>query len=113
MAFSVPSVAPTVVLGTSATTLYTVPNTSGKYAIVKSLTLCNTTTSAVTVTLYRSPTAGTTTDAFAFMKDAPSPPKSPVFIDTEMILGQNEAIKGLCSATSSVTVMASVAGEIT
>lgn len=114
MAFSVPVTGPTVVLGTGATVVYQVQDVAGKFAVVKSLILCNTTALAQMVTLYRSPTAGTATDAFAFVKDLTIDPKTSIFFaEGELpILGRNESIRGLCSLAASVTAMASVTGEL-
>jgi hypothetical protein len=43
--------------GTTATTLYTVP--ASTTAVIQTVTLCNTSASAVTVSLYRVPSGGT------------------------------------------------------
>lgn len=112
LTLSVPQI-PAVVLGTSATVVYQVPNTSGFFFVVKGLILVNTTASAVDITLYRAPTAGTVTDATAFVKNQPLSPKQALFIDTPITLAQNESIRGLCSAASSVTATLSGFGKVT
>jgi hypothetical protein len=43
--------------GTTATTLYTVP--ASTTAVVQTVTLCNTSASAITISLYRVPSGGT------------------------------------------------------
>lgn len=112
MAITVPSITGTT-LGTSSTTVYTVPNTAGMFLIIKGIIIMNYTTSAVTVSMARVASGGSEADSNRFLKDATIAPKQSLFINETITLAQNESIRGLCSAATSVVVTISGAGQVT
>lgn len=91
----------------TSTTLYTVTNTAGKYAIVKHIMVCNTTSTSATFTLANVASGGSEADNNRFMKNASVPGNSTIFIDLSMILGQNESLRSTASAATTLTMVVS------
>jgi hypothetical protein len=91
----------------TTTTLYTVANTAGKFALIKNITICNVTTTDATIHLANVPSGGSEADNNRFMKSASIPALSTVFLDLSMILGQNESLRATASAASTLTVVVS------
>ena len=88
-------------LGTSATTVFDPTADSA----VTTLFLCNTHSSAVTVTLYLINGSGTPDDTNAILKDLSIPAKDTYTMNNErIILAAADFIKGLASVASKVTV---------
>ena len=88
-------------LGTSATTVFDPTADSA----VTTLFLCNTHSSAVTVTLYLINGSGTPADANAIWKDISIASKDTFVMNNErIILAAADFIKGLASVASKVTV---------
>lgn len=93
--------------GATTTTLYTVTNTAGKYAIIKQIVLCNIDTVARTISMATVATGGSESDANRFLKDAVIPPKSTVVFDFSIVLVQNESLRATASAASVITATVS------
>ena len=88
-------------LGTSTTTVFDPSADSA----VTTLFLCNTHSSAVTVTLYLINGSGTPADANAIWKDISIASKDTFVMNNErIILAAADFIKGLASVASKVTV---------
>ena len=88
-------------LGTSATTVFDPSEDSA----VTTLFLCNTHSSAVTVTLYLINGSGTTDDTNAIWKDISIASKDTFVMNNErIILAAADFIKGLASVASKITV---------
>jgi hypothetical protein len=103
----------------SAATLYTAPvlqaglptGTSQAAALVKSLIMCNTDTSARTVTVYAIESGGSAADNRAVFKDLSIAAKTTVeyfYPDDCFPLGSGEFIQGLADTTLKVTVRLNV-----
>jgi hypothetical protein len=91
-------------LTTAGANIYT--PTSGVTAIVKQLLLCNTTTTAKTVSIYILPTSQTTVaDAFAIFKDVSLDDKETLILNTSIVLTNSagDKLHMLASANTSVT----------
>lgn len=88
----------------TSTTLYTVTNVSGKYAIIKHISVCNTTASTATISIANVASGGTETDANRFVKTASVPGNTTVFYDLSMVMGQNESLRATASAATTFTV---------
>ena len=107
-------------LGTSSTTLYTAPSDtsptgSTQGAILKSIILCNTDSSARTVTLYLIESGGSVADNRAVFKDLTIAAKTTTvltFPDDCCPLDSGETVRGLADSASVVTYRISVV-EIT
>lgn len=92
---------------TSSTTLYTVTNTAGKYAIIKNIVVCNVTASSATIHFANVNSGGTESDSNRFMRSATVAGFSTLFIDLSMALGQNESLRATASASTTLTVVVS------
>lgn len=93
--------------GTSSTTLYTVTNTAGKYAIIKHITITNVTALPVYINLANVPSGGTESDANRFMKNTVVPAEGFIYVDLSMILGQNESLRATAGTASAITILVS------
>jgi hypothetical protein len=91
----------------TTTTLYTVTNTAGKFAIIKHISVCNTTAAAATISFANVASGGSESDANRFLKDISVPAKTTVFFDLSMVMGQNESLRATASASTTFTVHAS------
>lgn len=112
MAITVPTITP-VTLGTTSTTVYTVPDTPGCYLIVKGIIIANTGNSTTSFTMARVPSGGTEGNANRFLKDVPLEPGESVFLPDTITLGQNESIRGLAGAANLAVVTLSGVGKLT
>lgn len=94
-------------VGTSATTVYTVGNTSGYRTIVVGCSLANITANSVTASVSVFSSGG---DQYYLVKDAPIPSGGSleVMSGNKLVLNQNEAIKVQSSTASSVDVLLSI-----
>lgn len=112
MALTVPTFAG-VLLGTGSTVVYQVPNVAGNWVKIDGLYICNTSPSAsVTFVLYRTPTAGTAGDAQTLFDNVLLAPGQTLTSDTVITLAQNEALRGLASTASLISVNPSGMGNI-
>lgn len=91
----------------TTTTLYTVTNTAGKFAIIKNIVVCNTTASSATINFANVASGGSEADNNRFMKSASVPGNSTIFLDLSMVMGQNESLRATASASSTLTVIVS------
>lgn len=91
----------------TSTTLYTVTNTLGKYAIVKNIVICNVTSSSATINIASVATGGSESDANRFMKNATIPGYGTVIFDMSMVLAQNESLRATASAATTLTLVVS------
>lgn len=89
---------------TSSTTLYSVANTAGKYAIVKQVVVCNVTGNAATISMATVPSGGSELDNNRFLKDAVVLPNTTVVFDFSLVLGRNESVRASASAANTLTV---------
>tara|TARA_B100001094_G_C17859419_1_gene636685 strand:+ start:31 stop:339 length:309 start_codon:yes stop_codon:yes gene_type:complete len=88
-------------LGTSATTVFNPTEDSA----VTTMFICNTHTSAITITIYLINGGGTPDDTNAILKDLSIPAKDTYTMNNErIILAAADFIKGLASVASKVTV---------
>ena len=92
-------------LGTSVSTLYTVP--ASTTAILKQITLCNTSATNRTVQLYIVPNAGTAAVANALLYDATVDAKSTMFVNLSSVMETGATLQGLASAAATVTIHSS------
>jgi hypothetical protein len=83
-------------LTASNATLYTAPSSSGNYAIIKSIMLCNTSAVAVSVTLKFDGIAVISTHVIAAYDTL-------ILTISDQILEASELIEGLASTTSVIT----------
>jgi len=98
-------------LGTSSSTLYTAPSDtsptgSTQGALLKSIVLCNTDSSARTVTLYLVESGGSAADNRAIFKDLSIAAKTTTvltFPDDCCMLDSGETVRGLADSASVVT----------
>ena len=90
-------------LTTGGTNIYT--PTSGVTAIVKQILLCNTTTTAKTVSIYILPTSASVGDAFAIFKDVSLDGKETLILNTSVVLTNSagDRLHMLASVDTSVT----------
>ena len=90
-------------LTTAGTNIYT--PTSGVTAIVKQILLCNTTTTAKTVSIYILPTSASVGDAFAIFKDVSLDGKETLILNTSIVLTNSagDRLHMLASVNTSVT----------
>lgn len=90
-------------LTTAGVNIYT--PTSNVTAIVKQILLCNTTTTAKTVSIYILPTSASVGDAFAIFKDVSLDGKETLILNTSIVLTNSagDRLHMLASANSSVT----------
>jgi hypothetical protein len=90
-------------LTTAGTNIYT--PTSGVTAIVKQILLCNTTTTAKTVSIYILPTSASVGDAFAIFKDVSLDGKETLILNTSVVLTNSagDRLHMLASVNTSVT----------
>lgn len=91
----------------TTTTLYTVANTTGKYAIVKNILICNTTGATATLSLASVASGGSESDANRFVKNASISPYTTDFLDLVLVLGQNESLRATASAAATLTLIIS------
>jgi len=94
-------------VGTSATTVYTVANTSGNRTIVIGCNLSNITASSITASVSVFNTGG---DQYFIVKDAPIPSGGSLEVcaGNKIVLNQNETVKVQSSTASSLDVLLSV-----
>jgi hypothetical protein len=94
----------------STTTLYTVPASTTAY--VRSISLTNDTTTAVTATVYLVPTGGSASDINKFIgaKSMPTDgsPLLYAFGEDQIVLEAGDTIQGFASITAQVTYFISV-----
>jgi hypothetical protein len=90
-------------LTTAGANIYT--PTSGVTAIVKQILLCNTTTTAKTVSIYILPTSASVGDAFAIFKDVSLDGKETLILNTSVVLTNSagDRLHMLASVNTSVT----------
>ena len=93
----------TVVLTTSAATIYTIPATVGTIGRNIQFIVTNITAGALTVTFYRVPSAGSASDANAFAKSLSVPANDYIILDVPR-LEAGDFIQGLASANTSINV---------
>lgn len=91
----------------TSTTLYTVTNTAGKYAIIKSITVCNVTAAAATISFANVASGGSETDANRFLKTISVPANTTIFYDMSMVMEQNASLRATASASTTFTVIVS------
>lgn len=91
----------------TSTTLYTVTNTAGKYAIIKHISVANVTASTATISFANVASGGSESDANRFLKTVSVPGNTTVFFDLSMVVGQNESIRATASANTTFTVLMS------
>lgn len=101
---------PNVLLGTSRTAIRTVANTAGFFYVVKSLVLCNVTTSPVTVTVYKDD--GSSSDTETSYKDIPLAAKQSIAFTDMWVLGPNQQLAGLCNVAASVSATVNGWGKV-
>lgn len=92
--------------GATSTTLYTVTNTAGKFAIVKNIMIHNPTAGAVGLELYSVASGGSAADANKFF-DATIAVGDTVMIDLSMVLVQNETLRAIAGSAASITLIVS------
>lgn len=92
--------------GTTATALYTVADTSGKYALVKSIVIHNPTASAVGLALHSVASGDSAEDANKFF-DAEIASGDTVMIEGVFVLGQDETLNAIAGTADAVTVVVS------
>lgn len=95
-------------LTAASVTLYTAPNGSiagaaSQKAVLTEIWLCNTDTSARTVTLYVVESGGSAADNRAILKDVPIAAKTTYRQECWCVLESNETIRGLADTTLKVT----------
>ncbi len=103
-------------LTASSVTLYTAPNVSSptgntQGALLKSIILCNTDTSARTVTIYLIESGGSVADNRAILKDltiAAKTTHTEFYPDDTCPLASGETVRGLASLTAVITYRISV-----
>lgn len=93
--------------GTTSTTLYTVANTVGKYAIVTHIAAANVTASAATLTMHAVPTGGSASGANMFIPGVSIPGFTVVFFDVAIVLEQDESLRALIGTASAITLTVS------
>ena len=89
-------------LGTSLTTLYTVPGSTT--TIVKQVALCNTAAANRTVTLHLVPSAGTAASANAILFDVAVDSKSTTFVNLSAVMATGDTIQASASVAASVSI---------
>ncbi len=89
-------------LGTSAATLYTVPGSTT--TILKQIALCNTASTARTVSVYLVPSGGTAGVANAILYDVSVDAKSTTFVNLSAVMATSDTLQGSASIASSVTI---------
>lgn len=89
---------------TSVGTLYTSPNTSGRWAIIKNIVLSNLTASSATITLYTVASGGSPSDDNALMKELPVAARSIVVFDVALPLSEGETLRGLQGTSGAISV---------
>lgn len=92
--------------GATSTTLYTVTNTAGKYAIIKNIVVHNPTADIESIELYSVASGGSAADANQFF-GAEIEAGETVMFDLSMVLGQNETLRAVAGSASSITVIVS------
>lgn len=93
--------------GTSSTTLYTVTNTAGKYAILKHIAINNVTNNIVYISFANVASGGSESDANRFMKEVAVPANGFIYVDLTMVLGQNESLRATAGTASAITLIVS------
>lgn len=99
LTIGIPAVDP-VVLGTGRTAIVTVANTTGCFYVCAALTLCNTSASAATFTIYRDD--GTSSDGETLYKAVNLAAGQTVTLPL-ISVPQNRVLSGLASAGSSMS----------
>ena len=89
-------------LGTSAATLYTVPGSTT--TILKQVALCNTASSARTVSIYLVPSGGSAGVTNAVLYDVSVDAKSTTFVNLSAVMATGDILQGSASVASSVTI---------
>jgi hypothetical protein len=92
---------------TSNTTLYTVPGSTD--AKIASITICNTTTTAATLTLSVVQSGGTAGVTNQIMAAYSVPASATVIIDSSVYMNTGDFVAGLQGTTSALTV--TISGE--
>jgi hypothetical protein len=92
--------------GDTSTTLYTVTDTSGKYAIVKNIFIHNASEDEQSIALHSVASGGSASDANKFFDGTLDAGKT-VMIDASLVLVQNETLRAIAGAATSVTVIVS------
>ena len=90
------------VLGTSPSTLYTVPGST--ITILKQVALCNTTTNNRTISLYLVPSGGTAGVGNAVLYDVSVDAKSTTFVNLSAVMATGDILQGLASVAASVSI---------
>lgn len=84
--------------------IYTAPNIVGIATVVKAIKIANPTASAVTVKLHHVPNGGSATDANVILPTMSVDANGVAEFDGALILGQNETIRAVASAATSLTI---------
>lgn len=93
--------------GTSNTTLYTAPNTVGKYAIVKEVIACNTDSVDRSLWFFSVASGGSASTNNVILDTANVPAKTTVFFEMSTVLAQNESIQAKASSAATITLTVS------
>ena len=89
-------------LGTSPSTLYTVP--ASTTTIVKQIALCNTATATRTVAVYLVPSGGSASTTNAILYDVSMNAKSTTFVGLSAVMATSYFIQASASVASSVSI---------
>ena len=92
-------------LGTSASTLYTVP--ASTTTILKQVSLCNTSATARTVQLFVVPNGGTAGVTNALVYDMTVDAKATVFVNLSSVMETGATLQGQASVASAITIHSS------
>ena len=89
-------------LGTSPSTLYTVP--ASTTTIVKQIALCNTAAANRTVAVYLVPNGGSASSTNAILYDVSVDAKSTTFVNLSAVMATSDFIQASASVASSVSI---------
>jgi hypothetical protein len=89
-------------LGTSPSTLYTVP--ASTTTIVKQIALCNTAAAARTIAVYLVPNGGSASSTNAILYDVSVDAKSTTFVNLSAVMATSDFIQASASVASSVSI---------
>jgi len=89
-------------LGTSPSTLYTVPGSTT--TVVKQIALCNTAAANRTVAVYLVPSGGSSSTSNAILYDVAVDSKSTTFVNLSAVMATGDFIQASASVASSVAI---------
>lgn len=91
----------------TASTLYTAPSGASSYAIVKEMILCNTTGTAVTVSVYSIENGGSVADNRKILSAVSIDPGTTVVFSMSSVLENAATLRAVASSASAVTATVS------